>query len=60
MESFRNVIMLVHLMVIGSGLLTKRSVCTAHYTNRAAIIGKTNKIMVFLNFKEKIAAAEML
>ena len=46
MESFRNVIMLVHLMVIGSGLLTKRSVCTAHYSDRATIIGKTKKTMV--------------
>ena len=51
MESFRNVIMLVHLMVIGSGLLTKRSVCTTHYSNRAAVIGKTKKTMVLLKPK---------
>ena len=38
----------------------KRSVCTAPYTNRAGIIGKTNKTMVFLNFKEKIPVAKML
>ena len=43
--------MLVHLMVIGSGLLTKRSVCTTHYSNRAAVIGKTKKTMVLLKPK---------